>query len=271
MGLSEEVALAMEGLEAGQRVYHIASFPLRECSADADVQAVLADRDLQDYDYIPVRDGSIVGVLERPHRPATGPVGRYFVPLDDSLIVAAETPLGRFLPMLETRPYRLVVREGKIDGIVTRSDLNKLPVRVHVFARIAHFEMLLGALIARRCPDDDSVLKLVEEGKRKERLRKKLADQQAQRLNPSVIVLMDLTQKWRAASVAYRGEVGPDFAAEMQEIVRLRNAVAHFSPLVPNRQSFRMLYKRLHLLDKWTERLDDLRAQQRAVGASAGQ
>ncbi len=42
----------------------------------------------------------------------------------------------------------------KLNGIVTRSDLLKLPVRLLAFARVTHLELILANLISAHYPDD---------------------------------------------------------------------------------------------------------------------
>jgi hypothetical protein len=67
---------------------------------------------------------------------------------DDGLLVASDEPLKRFIPLLVESPYRLVVRGTRIEGIVTNSDVHKLPVRLLAFALVTHLEMTMADVIA---------------------------------------------------------------------------------------------------------------------------
>ena len=80
-------------------------------------------------------------------------------PLDDSLLTTADQPLMALLHDLVVPPYYRLVVEGKdMRGIVTRSDVLKLPVRVLAFTFIADVESLLNKKITQRCPDNQSLL-----------------------------------------------------------------------------------------------------------------
>ena len=54
-----------------------------------------------------------------------------------------------------------MVRGSKIDGIVTRSDLLKLPVRMLAFARIIHLELTMTAVINASYGDSDEWVALL--------------------------------------------------------------------------------------------------------------
>ena len=58
--------------------------------------------------------------------------------LDDGLLVASDKPMKRFVPLLVESPHRLVVRDTRIEGIVTSSDVHKLPLRLLAFALVTH-------------------------------------------------------------------------------------------------------------------------------------
>ncbi len=113
----------LAGLNEGLRVRHIATFGLAKCAATDDPNEVLGRDDLRDFDQIPVHDGTqIVGILER----ATGKCR----PLDESVLVSADDPLSHFIHTVHEQPYRLVVEGTAITGIVTWSDIAKVPVLV---------------------------------------------------------------------------------------------------------------------------------------------
>src|SRR5882724_9964688 len=118
---------AMQGLEAGFRVLHIATFDLKTCNASDDIESALKDPELAGFDHIPVQqDSRIIGLLERQAGPGSGPVARHMRQIDPSYLVAAEAPLRAFIPLVAENPYWSVVWIAGIQGIVTRSDLLKL-------------------------------------------------------------------------------------------------------------------------------------------------
>jgi predicted transcriptional regulator len=144
----------MSGLTAGLSVVHIAALHLMTCGIDQGIKDVLEDPALVGFDYIPVLNRKrIVGLVERRRTGDEGTVKEKMRPLDDSLLVSADEPLTSFVPCLRTNAFRLVVRGTEIRGIVTRSDLIKLPVRLVAFAKLSRPPVAgssLAALQAQR-------------------------------------------------------------------------------------------------------------------------
>lgn len=150
----EEVLAALEGSVC---VDLIATYDLVTCAADDPLDHVREDQSKRKFDQIPVEnDGRIVGVLERQQlarksrsrRRAKDVMRR----LGDSLLVASGTGVLSYIRLASRAPYHLVVKDHRIRGIVTPSDLLKLPVRVVLFTLITHLESSMADLIKRRFP-----------------------------------------------------------------------------------------------------------------------
>src|ERR1039458_928386 len=115
---------SLAGLNEGLRVKHIAASPLLKCSLEDELAQVLARPALEGIDQIPIMDdGRIVALWEHSREWKRRP-------LDDSLLVSADAPLWHFIHTVHEQPYRLVVEQTRITGIVTWSDLLKVPVLV---------------------------------------------------------------------------------------------------------------------------------------------
>jgi hypothetical protein len=72
--------------------------------------------------------------------------------IDD--LIAAETPLDRAIDLLQQRGFCFVLVDEAIRKILTRSDLNKLPVRVYLGTLLSHLEgMLADTIDAALCND----------------------------------------------------------------------------------------------------------------------
>ena len=84
-------------------------------------------------------------------------VGKRRRPLDDSLLVSADAPLWDFIHTVHEQPYRLVVEKTKIAGIVTWSDLLKVPVFVLAFSLLAELELAMNRRILKQYKDDSWV------------------------------------------------------------------------------------------------------------------
>jgi hypothetical protein len=91
-------------------------------------------------------------------------------PLSEDHLVGAATSIWEFIVDSDSRPSRLVVFGGGFLGLVTISDLQKLPVRAALFAAITSFEMTMSEVIRRRFSSDDEWMALLSDG-RKETIR----------------------------------------------------------------------------------------------------
>jgi hypothetical protein len=208
-------------LNEGLRVRHIAAFPLLTCSASDELAAVLARPDLVGIDQIPIADdGRIVSLWER--------VGKRRRPLDDSLLVSADAPLWDFIHTVHEQPYRLVVEKTKIAGIVTWSDLLKVPVFVLAFSLLAELELAMNHRILKQYKDDSWVRLL--DTKAQDKIDYRRGKLEGENLTLPTIELADL---WHKATVL-RGILGAgrNFEAELDKVVKLRNDVDHVKDMV---------------------------------------
>jgi len=81
-------------------------------------------------------------------------------------LIAGETPLSKAVEVLRKRGFCFVIVHDEIKKILTRSDLNKLPMRVYLTTLLAHLEGLLANAIHKAFPNDQWLDKLSEENQR---------------------------------------------------------------------------------------------------------
>jgi len=227
-------------LNEGLRVRHIAAFPLLTCSASDELAAVLARPDLVGIDQIPIADdGRIVALWER--------VGKRKRPLDDSLLVSADAPLWDFIHTVHEQPYRLVVDKTKIAGIVTWSDLLKVPVFVLAFSLLAELELAMNRRILKQYKDDSWVRLLDTKAQNKIDYRR--GKLEGENLTLPMIELADL---WHKATVL-RGVLGAgrDFEAELDKVVKLRNDVDHVKDMVRRDADLKQFVEHLETTEAW--------------------
>jgi predicted transcriptional regulator len=155
----------LTGLELGLQVHHIATYGLVTCAPDDLVDVVFSE--YPEFDQIPVKNGQeVIGVLERECS-EIGKVKHQMRNLDDGILVAANEPLLDFMPLMADIPfYRLVLTGSRINGIVTRSDLLKLPVRLLGFAMVTNLELMMQEVIQHQLPDDQVWMALLSNNRR---------------------------------------------------------------------------------------------------------
>jgi hypothetical protein len=222
-GQPDIYAETMQGLAGGLTVAHIATFDIQTCADVDHVARVFAESSLEIYDQIPVQKaGRIVGVLERRIGSPLGAARDHMHALEDTLLVSAEGPLMSFVRTADASPYRLVVRETEISGIVTRSDLLKLPVRVLAFAMITHLESLMAEVILEACGSDDELWMKYLNQTRREKIVEKQAKLQSRRMDPLLLLeLMDFCDK--RDIVKELRHFGADFERQLKGIEGVRN------------------------------------------------
>jgi hypothetical protein len=245
--------ITMAGLEAGFKVIHIAASPLQTCDADDNLAQVLSDPKVSDFDQIPAKtNGRVVGVLERTSPVSEGTVRAYMRPLDDSILVSAEEPLPKFLSTLERTPYRLVVKGTQIEGIVTLSDVPKLPVRLMGFTLVAYLEMIMAELIRTRCAADEIWLGLLDPNRVKV-LRNRLERRVRENLHLSLLEVTDFKDK--ISVVVKSCGLDENSARQLSQIRDLRNSIAHSRDVAHGEHGVRAFLEQLRLTEKWIETL----------------
>jgi hypothetical protein len=74
--------------------------------------------------------------------------------LSEENIVSSGASVLTFIETADYHPCRLVLRKTAIDGIITISDLQRLPVRPVLFILITHLELLMESKIRRLFSED---------------------------------------------------------------------------------------------------------------------
>lgn len=205
---------------------------LQTCNASDDAAEVAARPDLADFDHIPVclNDRQIIGVFDRKREGLAGKVERNFRPLDDASLIGDRAPVFTFIERVPKQRCCIVVGESGISGMVTASDLQKLPVQVALFGLLAQFEALISMLLRGSLDDPQdkyqSVLSFLPRDQAKKAcLDKKIND--AKNLSIDWISPLSLGSKLRALR-----ELRPELMDWQQadRVKALRDSVAHGKP-----------------------------------------
>jgi len=112
------------------------------------------------------------------------------------MLAANSQPVATLLDAFETSRYRLVVKGSEIEGIVTPSDLLKLPVRLYAFMLVTHLELLMTATIRKnfRNRPPDAWMASLSEGRRG-RIQEKIQRFSRRKHDPDPIELADFCDK----------------------------------------------------------------------------
>jgi hypothetical protein len=245
-----ELDSTLAGLETGLRVNHIACFEMITCDAETIGREIMVDAAFSDFDHIPVKSsGNIVGVVDRQELIPERYVLDIMHPLNGSMVVSAEEPLANFIHLLQREKYRLVVRSADIQGIVTRSDLHKLPVRLYVFTRITHFELLMGRVLRKLSEGDENCIFRLLPAEESRKLKKELKNLGERKLNLLPVDGTSFYQKYLA--LAKHFGFGDEFTSELHDIKELRNDVAHGARYADNDAALENFFHRLEWIERW--------------------
>ncbi|MDQ3360101.1 MAG: TIGR02391 family protein [Actinomycetota bacterium] len=159
-------------IEEGLTVGLIATSKPRVCGVGHDLRAVIEHEDLQEYDYVPVKDGErTVGLLHRTKRRDTEPklVSEAMEPLHGGMLISSDSGILSYIERADEYEHtcRLVLYGDRLDGIVTLSDLQKLVVRPALFLLVTHVELLMAKWIRSTGRPEDKVLARLPKERRK--------------------------------------------------------------------------------------------------------
>lgn len=258
-GLDAELEATLNAAEAGFHVRSIATFPpdLLAAPAGEDAGAWLKAHG-PDFDQFPVRDGeATVGVLLRNGDTAGKSVREAMQPLSEGIIVAADLPIADLIPMLRDEHFRLVLRRGKLDGLVTRSDFLKLPVRMYLFGVASHLEMCMREALRARLawPQWFDCLERVAP-KSGKAIRKQLKELEAIRLEPDPLELSTFADVIKVLETL--PGLGEHFASSAERVRNLRNDVAHGKTYIGEADGASRLADTVFEADQLTRLVTDL-------------
>ncbi len=156
-------------VEQGLTVRLIATFEPRVCGIRDDLRAVIEREDLQQFDYVPVKDGDrTVGLLHRSvHKDSgTGTVGDAMDSLHEGILISSNSGILSYIERADAHPCQLVLHEGRLAGLVTLSDLQKLPVRPALFLLVTHVELLMVRWIRSRESSEETLMSMLSAKRR---------------------------------------------------------------------------------------------------------
>jgi len=209
---------------------------LMTCAPHEALPDVMA-RNTEPYDFLPVvapGDGErdrIVGLFNAAkffdERPADGRIEQHYAPLSEDYLIGADASILNFVMDADEKPFRLVISGASIVGLVSLSDLQKLPVRAALFALITGFEIAMFEAIERGCPNDDDWKRHLSDGRRT-RIDEEI--QQSHEGDGFVDALL-FTQFCDKSDILARGFQLPHsktvFRKKLDQIQALRDNLAH--------------------------------------------
>lgn len=239
------------------------------CKATDSIKYVIEQSAGQEFDYLPVVSGvgsagGIIGVFRIPRslpkQDTEGLVGDTMQSLSEKHLIGADASIVSFITDADLSPFRLVVAGHKIMGLVSISDLQRLPVRAALFAIVTNLEMIMSDVIQARVPDRwknllaprrrEYLNKQLEEARRRDTLVEPLFYTQFCDKRDILSRLISQDSTWRNS-----------FVSDMKTVEKLRNNLAHANNFAADRSEEIRLCETVRTMISWTERLGILKLQ----------
>jgi hypothetical protein len=200
-------------------------------------------------DFVPVEvDQRIIGVAIKPDRLDTI-LSKCMVQLTEDMLISSSTCLLNLVHAdWKKSTFFLVVDDTKICGIVTKADLNKLPVRVRVFEQIAAYEQLLTYRLEHRLGRDESWLTDLNQHQART-IRSQFNQDLEAGLELSLISCASLGSKVDVAFIRLQ-EIEKFKKQDVRRITSLRNAISHGKPMITPTFTVNQLSADLKLIDE---------------------
>jgi len=222
---------------------HIAeSLTSFDTAADAHTTQLVLEQ--HNFDVAGAREnGQVIGYIIRSDL-SDGTVGDHRIDFTEGDILAASTPLVDVLRQIRDSERTFVEVLGHVGGIITRSDLQKMPIRLWLFGLISLLEMQMLRVIREHFANQQWVELLTP--KRIEAARGLFEKRQTENLEIDLADCLQLCDKKNifAATPTLLQSVGYDskssFRSTLEEIEKLRNNLAH-SQDIPGEESEKLV------------------------------
>lgn len=228
------------------------------CKPGETLGAVRARNARDAFDHLPVEDdsGHMIGVLDigaLAGRSDETCVADCCIPINEDLLIGSEVSILEFLQNADRRPFRFLVAKDGIGGLVSLSDIQRLPVRAALFAIITQFEMAMAQLIDARFPDD-SWLEHLSDGRRlkieAERLKaSEDCNQVARLLYTQFADKLGLLR--RIAKERGDNRSRDEFDDEFERLQSLRDQIAHANAIGITREDAKDVIDKVRTIGGW--------------------
>lgn len=205
---------------------------LLTCSVDENIGEV-SSRNSDHYSFIPVTDerGQFIGLFDaEPYfgtEPSSGNVRDNFTRLSESFLIGANASILDFIRDADQKPCRLVVSGHQIEGLVSSSDMQRLPVRAALFALITGFEITILDVIRKKFRGERDWLRHLSEGRRS-LILSKIEKAKSEDAFVDALLFTQLSDKFDIIQNGFSLKRSKTkLSGEFSKIRKLRDAVAH--------------------------------------------
>lgn len=221
------------------------------------------DRNPEDFDFLPVVDeahrfiGMFHAAAHRDRR-TLGTIWQCYVPLSENYLLGADASILDFILDADEKQCRLVISGTKVVGLVSLSDLQRLPVRAALFALITGLEMTMADVIRAMHPESENWMQFLTR-RRQEKIE---TERKKAKSDDGFVDTLLFTQFCDKRDILTQKLSEPErtaLSATLENIESLRNSVAHANEYASSPAQARNVCKiardLLRLMDQFQEEL----------------
>jgi len=233
--------------------------PLVSVTPDTDAVQLREDLVARDWDAVGVADEGHTALryVDRIDLGA-GRAADFCLPITPDMLIPNSSSVLNLFKVLGTRDYAFVLTSDGVTGIVTRSDLEKPPVRLLLFGYLQLFEVRLQSLIGDATDSEVSTrlpAKIVDQArrmwiKRHEHNRSLSIADCLSLWGKTDLVLAD-DRRWRQL-----GDDHAELERSMHDIVELRNRLSHGEDIAPTREDWKWATSVIRDIEEMLRRAD---------------
>ncbi len=194
----------------------------------------LIKNNLENFSILPVADNlqNIIGVLNLKNKQIlkNNSVKEFYEPINEKIIIGGNSNINEFIKNVREEPFKLVISKNEISGLVTMSDMQKIPVRVSIFSLIIELEIMMSDLIIKLYPNEESWMNLLTNSR-----RNKLNDEELKvKKSDNFVSKIIFTQFGDKAKILEKSKcfsftTQKQLKKQFEDIRKLRDLVAHSS------------------------------------------
>ena len=223
-----------EIFEKGIKARHITE-PFCSFDESAIAQDVKKFLDTKNFDVIGVRTNGIINGYACRRDLTEGKLSKYFKEFDPRELLPDTTSILEVLEVIIEFNHIFVLSFGRVAGIITRGDLQKVPIRMWLFSLISLIEMQMLRIIRERFPEN-SWDKLISTG-RKEKVEELFMKRKKKNEEIDLLDCLEFCDKYTIISqtedilekLQYDKN---DFCTLLKNLRKLRDNLAHVQDII---------------------------------------
>jgi hypothetical protein len=202
---------------------------------------------------------------------AEGTVGTKMQHLSEENLIGADASILSFVRDADRQKCRLIISGHEISGLVSLSDLQRLPVRAALFGLVTSLEIIMAHVIRSEFKRTSRWLERLSEGRR-QKLENEIKKAHQDDSFVDALLFTQFADKVTIIRKSSRMAVGsPAFENEFKQIQSLRDHLAHANDYAASPEAACKVCRTVQVIEKWNKEFSDwLRASDPPATESTG-